>query len=193
MLDSSNLPPRAIPMLSFGAWRDLWAGGALASILSQPASSSPPCGKAGRHRPARIVSNDLLASGIAGPRDWLAVLARTPGEATSSTWRRNTPMAKPGKPRLPAGRSENAPENPNAVRRPRRLVVSRFPRLWPSAPIWPNLAAKMIAWRRSTMVVAGRQLHRSSRNSYVFMLHWLIEDPVVHAINRRIVPAVAVE
>lgn len=183
MLLIRQLAAQGDPDALFVLARNLWGGGALASDPVAARVQFDLAAKAG-HGPARIVSTNLLASGIAGPRDWLAALARMPGEASIDP-RRKAQIDLLAKMALtPAG-------NPETCRKPERLSdapdVLRFPGFATAAECAYLLDSGGKNYRPA-QINDGRGGTRLDpiRNSDEFTLHWLIEDPVVHAINRRI-------
>jgi len=135
---------------------------------------------------AKRVTN-LLASGIAGARDWRAALERLREEARRDPARRaalrliegmklddsGDPLALPSSERL-----SEAPD----------VVIARG--LFTTAEC--DYLSQLAAPGFSPSVVndsTGRQVRDPIRTSDGSTLHWAIEDPAVHAINRRLAAA----
>lgn len=169
--------------------RNLWSGGIIACDPVAARVQFELAAKAG-HLAARVLSTNLLASGIAGSRDWLAALARMPGEVAMDP-RRKAQIDLIGKMALtPAG-------DPERCRAPERLAdspdVLRFPGFATAAECAYLLDVGGRNYRPA-QINDGRGGTRLDpiRNSDEFTIHWLIEDPVVHAINRRIASAAGI-
>ncbi|MGQ3100646.1 MAG: 2OG-Fe(II) oxygenase [Sphingopyxis solisilvae] len=163
--------------------RNLWSGGILGSDPVAARVQFELAGKAG-HPAARVLATNLLANGIAGSRDWLTALARMPGEVAIDP-RRRIQLELLGKMALtPTG-------EPERCREPERLAESpdvlRFPAFATAAECSYLLDVGGKNYRPA-QINDGRGGTRLDpiRNSDEFTIHWLIEDPVVHAINRRI-------
>jgi len=143
-------------------------------------------GEAG-HKEARHCTTNLLANGVAGPRDWLKALERLEGEARTDPRRRRM-LELLGKMQL------NADGDPLAL--PEGEALSQSPHV----TLFTRLltAAECEYLRDSAEPAYGPSIVNDSngattrdpiRTSDGSTLHWLIEDPVVHAINRRLAAA----
>ena len=127
---------------------------------------------------------NLLASGIAGPRDWQGALKRLREEARGDALRatmlsliEKMPIDAQGDPlSLPKG--ERVSEVPLVVLFPaafsreecRYLIQIAEPTFQPSLIVDPEKG----------------NVRDPIRTSDGSTMHWLIEDPVVHAVNRRL-------
>jgi prolyl 4-hydroxylase len=139
------------------------------------------------HSDAAIRYTNLLANGVAGPRDWSAALGRLRREAGHDATRARVlslieamTLTVDGEPAmLPSG--ERLAETPQAT---------LFRRLISSEECGYLLATAAPSYQPSTVYNSARQLVRDPmRTSDCSALHWLIEDPVIHAINRRLAAA----
>ena len=160
-----------------------WGGGIVAQDPLVARGNFERAARAG-HPAAQIVATNLLASGIAGPRDWTAALLRLASEAKIDP-RRKVQAELLGKMAL------DGAGNPAKLRTPEVLSespwVRRFPGLLTAAECayLINLASR--AFQPATVRnPSGGTMRDPIRNSDEATLHWMIEDPVVHAINRRI-------
>lgn len=136
------------------------------------------------HRDATIFLTNLLANGVAGPRDWPGAIRRLRGEAKSDPGRREA-LALIEKMSLDeAGNPQQAPQGEVLSDSP---AVTLFPRLFTSGECdyLRKLAEPLFA--PSTVFDSSRRLVRDPiRTSDGGTIHWLIEDPAVHALNRRL-------
>jgi prolyl 4-hydroxylase len=178
-----QLAARGDPDGLFVLGRNLWSGGIVASDPVAARVQFDLAAKAG-HGPARIVSTNLLASGIAGSRDWLAAVGRMAGEKAIDP-RRKDQIELLGKMALtPAG-------NPERLRKPERLSDSPDAQLFSGFITAAECAYLLDVGGRNYQPAQINDGHGGTRldpirNSDEYTIHWLIEDPVVHAINRRI-------
>lgn len=163
-----------------------WGGGIVAQDPVAARGNFERAAKAG-HAAAQIVSTNLLASGIAGARDWAGALMRLAGEAKIDP-RRTVQVELLGKMAL------DAAGNPLRTRDAEVLSespwVRRFAGLLTAAECayLVDLASRAFQPAMVRSPAGGMQLD-PIRNSDEATLHWMIEDPVVHAINRRIAAA----
>lgn len=142
--------------------------------------------EAGDRAAGRYITN-LMASGIAGPRDWAGAIDRLEGEARSDPERARTA-------KLLSAMKLDAQGNPcDAVA---GEVVSEAPYvtqhrgLFSPAECAYVLAVAKAGYGPSTVYDSQRRLVRDPiRTSDGSALHWLIEDPALHALNRRIAAA----
>ncbi|HUQ13882.1 MAG TPA: 2OG-Fe(II) oxygenase [Novosphingobium sp.] len=136
---------------------------------------------------AAIYTTNLLASGIAGPRDWARALERLRGEAKRDPARRSAleivermALDDVGDP-LALRPGERVSEQPDIV---------RHERLFTAAECAYVLAVAEAGYAPSTVYDSQRRLVRDPlRSSDGSTLHWLIEDPAIHALNRRLAAA----
>lgn len=163
-----------------------WRGGPVPRDSRKARDYYRRAGDAG-HMLASAYFTNLLASGIFGERDWQAALARLREEAEDDPPRARIvglieamDLDGEGSPRsLPQGRSLAAAPQ-----------ATLFPGLFSIAECDHLLAVAEPGYRRSTVLTPeGREVPHPVRSSDGFALHWLIEDPVVHALNRRLAAA----
>lgn len=146
----------------------------------------------GHGEAAKRVTN-LLASGVAGARDWGKARARLAREAGTDPVRRRASA-------LLDAMDLDANGDPAADVEGETLSERPFVRLFREA-LTPAECAYLLdiaspSYRPSTVYDAQRRLVRDPiRTSDCSTVHWLIEDPAVHALNRRLarISATAVE
>jgi prolyl 4-hydroxylase len=126
---------------------------------------------------------NLLASGAAGERDWQGALARLAEEARGDSRRaqmlaliRRMDLDPEGNPR-PVPQGQQVSESPHILLFPNLFSAAECDYLIEVAePTFePSLVADTTAVRRDPI--------RTSDGS---AMHWLIEDPAIHALNRRL-------
>lgn len=140
---------------------------------------------------AAIYVTNLLASGIAGLREWQRAVERLRGEAGRDPQRRaafellgRMKLDGTGDP-LAVRPGERVSGNPDVVRHASLLSAAECAYVLDVA--WPGYAP-------STVYDSQRRLVRDPiRSSDGSTLHWLIEDPAIHALNRRIAAACATD
>jgi prolyl 4-hydroxylase len=139
------------------------------------------------HANASIVVTNLVASGVAGPRDWAGALARLRTEAKKDEGRKRA-LALINKMTLTnAGDPAGLPAAEVLSERP---DVRRVPRLFTAAECDYLRRIAEPEYRPSVVNDAmGREVRDPIRTSDGATLHWLIEDPAVHALNRRLAAA----
>lgn len=163
-----------------------WGGGIVAQDPVAARSNFERAAKAG-HPAARIVSTNLLASGIAGPRDWARAMMRLASEVAIDP-RRKVQIDLLGKMHI------DAAGDPQRVRDPEVLSdspwVRRFAGIVTAAECAYLVDLVSRAFQPATVrSPSGGTMRDPIRNSDEATLHWMIEDPVVHAINRRLAAA----
>ena len=171
--------PQALAMLAEMKWR----GG---MVPQDPPAARELYRRASDlgHREAAAITTNLMANGVAGPRDWQAALARLRAEARSDARRKQTlalidkmaltDMGDPAK--LPS--AEVLSERPD-VRRIERLFTAAecdYLRQLAEPEYMPSVVNDAM----------GRPMRDPIRTSDGAAIHWLIEDPAVHALNRRL-------
>ncbi len=133
---------------------------------------------------ASAYATNLLASGIAGPRDWAGAMARLRAEATANPVRAAvleliTAMALDN-----AGNPAALPEPETISETPRIRIYRQF---FSAAECDHVLHVAEGRYRPSMVYNAARQLVRDPiRTSDGATLNWLAEDPAIHALLRRI-------
>jgi prolyl 4-hydroxylase len=140
-------------------------------------------GAAGNREAAQYATN-LMANGVAGPRDWPQAMQRLEVEAKTDPARRKALD-------LISRMKLDANGDPLALPEPQVLsispMVTRFERLFTAGECDYLREVAEPAYQPSTVYNAQRQLVRDPmRGSDGATFHWLIEDPAVHALNRRL-------
>ena len=139
------------------------------------------------HAVAGIIATNLVASGIAGRRDWPGALARLAREASQDAQRQNAfelvkamRLNQDGDP-VSVPESKLLSERPDARLFSNLLTEAECTYLISVAQ--PNYQPSMVYDDQSVLV---RDPIRTSDGSAI---HWAIEDPAIHAINRRVAAA----
>jgi prolyl 4-hydroxylase len=133
---------------------------------------------------ARIFTTNLLASGVAGPRDWPLALRRLEAEARNDVRRRETATLLDRMKLTEDGDPQSEPERETLSVAP---SVTLFPHLFSAAECDYLRKVADPLFQPSTVYNSNRQPIRDPvRTSDGGTIHWLIEDPVVHALNRRL-------
>jgi prolyl 4-hydroxylase len=163
-----------------------WRGGLVPQDLSAARTLFERAGQAG-HANAGAIFTNLLGNGVAGPRDWSAALKRLKAEARTSDARRAAYD-------LVRKMALDADGNPASLPAPETLSeapwVRRLPRLFngPECDYLRRIADPR--FEASTVNdTQGRAVADPIRTSDGATLHWMIEDPVIHALNRRLAAA----
>ena len=136
------------------------------------------------HPQANILATNLLGNGVAGSRDWPKAVARLEAEARSVPLRADAA-------RLLGTMDLNPNGDPRTIAEPRKLSDRPHALLFEAllGPLECDYLINVTNERFEPSMVYNehRQLVRDTiRTSDGAAFHWLIEDPVVHAINRRI-------
>jgi prolyl 4-hydroxylase len=157
-----------------------WRGAGVSTDLARARDLFEAASEAGQPMAIRAWTN-LLSSGIGGARKWpealvrlglkRAAMASEPGCSTSferwnSTQMAIRPAARPSGRAI--GRTLGCPRRIH--RRGMRFLI---------------LLAEP-TYERSLVIMDGRDVPDPIRTSDGSTIHWLIEDPATHAINRRI-------
>ena len=139
------------------------------------------------HPVAGIIATNLVASGIAGRRDWPGALGRLAREASQDSQRqqafelvRAMKLDEQGDP-VSVPESKLLSERPDARLFPKLLTEAECAYLISVAQ--PNYQPSMVYDDQAVLV---RDPIRTSDGSAI---HWAIEDPAIHAINRRVAVA----
>jgi prolyl 4-hydroxylase len=136
------------------------------------------------HGESNIYVTNLLANGIAGKRDWDLALERLAAEARQLPGRRAAAE-------LVGAMDLETNGDPRSTDEPRLLADEPYARLFERL-LTPAECAYLIRaaegrFEPSMVYTKARELVRDTiRTSDGAAFHWLIEDPAVHAINRRI-------
>jgi prolyl 4-hydroxylase len=139
------------------------------------------------HGQANLYATNLLASGVAGKRDWQMAVERLEDEARQLPERRKTAE-------LVAAMELDSNGNPRSTPEPRIVAdephARLFERLLTQQECSYLIAASEGRFEPSMVYNRARELVRDTiRTSDGAAFHWLVEDPAVHAINRRVAAA----
>lgn len=174
------------PEALFTLAKERWRGVILPQDLAQARQLFRRADEAGQATAAALCTN-LLASGIAGEPDWSRALTRLREEARLYP-RRQQMLSLVGKMKLgPQGDPLSPPQGRRLSEAPE---VTLFPQLL-SAAECDYLREADPAYRPSTVIdeASGRDIPDPIRTSDGTVIHWLIEDPAIHALNRRLAAA----
>ncbi len=136
------------------------------------------------HGSAAMTATNLLASGVAGKQDWKQALERLRAEAKIVPARRKAIE-------LIEAMDLDAEGNPKKVPEGKKLSddpeVIHFPSLFTPTECRHLMEATGDRFDPSMVYDSNRQLVRDQiRTSDGSTIHWLIEDPAIVAINRRL-------
>ena len=174
--------PQAIAMLAELKWR----GGMVPQDPRAARDLWRRAGELGHAQSAEITTN-LLANGVAGERDWRRAVERLREEARRSEARKRA-LALLDKMALT---DDGDPVKlPSAERLAERADVRRIERLFTAAECDYLRALAEPDYEASVVNDArGQPMRDPIRTSDGATLHWMIEDPAVHALNRRLAAA----
>jgi prolyl 4-hydroxylase len=136
------------------------------------------------HKVAAIAYTNLLGNGVAGPRDWPEALVRLRREAAADPARARSlvllgsmNLTEEGEPMaLPA--AQTLSDSP---------AVSLYPGAFTDEECGFLIDIASPALRPSLVDDgAGQEVRRQVRTSEDMTIAWMIEDPAVHALNRRL-------
>lgn len=163
-----------------------WRGGMVPQDLGQARELYRRAGDTG-HGAAAAAYTNLLASGIAGPRDWPQALPRLRQEARNDPRRRQV-LAIVEKMKLTPEGDPLSP--PSGARLSDSPEVTHLPHLFSAAECdFLRQTAEPLYTPSSVNDAQGRLVRDPIRTSDGATIHWLIEDPAVHALNRRLAAA----
>lgn len=136
------------------------------------------------HESAAVNYTNLLANGVAGPRDWPTALQRLRNEARRDPRRRLTLAVLEKMKLTPEGDPQSLAERKELSASP---DVTLFPSIFTAAECDYLMQAANAGYEPSTVFDSQGRLQRDTiRTSDGSTIHWLIEDPAVHALNRRL-------
>jgi prolyl 4-hydroxylase len=159
-----------------------WRGVGVQENLRHARELFRAASEAGQPMAIRAWTN-LLSSGIGGPRQWAESLKRLEQESRGDRLR--TMM-------LEVIRAMELDQNGDPLRLPPADRVSERPdvRLFRNAFSDAECNFLIVlaepTYERSLVIMDGRDVPDPIRTSDGSTIHWLIEDPATHAINRRI-------
>ena len=160
-----------------------WRGGPVRQDFARGRKLFGRASDAG-HPMARRAYTNLLANGIAGPADWPAAMRRLAEEARGDTRRAQMlalieamKLDERGDPQaLPEGRSLSD-----------TLPVTLFTAAFTPAECDFLITVAEPTYSESLVASGtGDNVRDAIRTSDGSTIHWLIEDPAIHAINRRL-------
>lgn len=160
-----------------------WCGGPVAKDVVRGRQLFRQAAEAG-HPLAQHGHTNLLASGLVGERDWTGALARLREEARSDPARARAFRLVERMDLTAEGDPASLPAGDRLSERPE---VTLFRHAFSDAEC-DFLTAMAEPGYRPTMVDdgTGRYVRDPVRTSDGFTFHWLIEDPAIHALNRRL-------
>jgi prolyl 4-hydroxylase len=139
------------------------------------------------HGPANLLATNLLASGIAGKRDWPRALERlategrqVPTRLAASNLIKAMELTANGDPRSVTG-ADRLSDRPD-VRICKGLLTA-------DECAYVIEAASPLLQPSMVYNDSGQQVRDTIRTSDGCGFYWLIEDPAIHALNRRIAAA----
>jgi prolyl 4-hydroxylase len=159
-----------------------WRGVGFSQDLARARGLFETASDVGQPMAIRAWTN-LLSSGIGGPRKWAEALSRLELEARGDGLRARM---------LEVIRAMEIDQNGDPVRLPTAERISDRPdiRLFRGAFTFLECDFLMVlaepTYERSLVIMNGRDVPDPIRTSDGSTIHWLIEDPATHAINRRI-------
>jgi prolyl 4-hydroxylase len=163
-----------------------WRGGIVPQNVAEGRELYRRAGEAG-HVAAAITYTNLLASGVAGRSDWPLAMKRLKEEARANPKRRQMLDLLRKMSLTAEGDPSETPQGRVISESPQ---VTSFPALFTSAECDYLRAAAESGFAPSTVNTAnGQMVADPMRTSDGSTFHWLIEDPVVHALNRRLAAA----
>ena len=167
-----------------------WRGGLVPQDLPAARDLFRRAGEAS-HANAGAIFTNLLASGVAGLRDWTAAFKRLKQEARTADNRRAAYDLIRKMALDPEG---NPAVLPDAVTLSETPWVRRVSRLFSSAEC--DYLRRLADPRFEASTVndsQGQMIADPIRTSDGATLHWMIEDPAVHTLNRRLAAATATQ
>ncbi len=177
------LAERNDPEALFTLAHFFWQGGPVAQDPQRGRELFRRSSEAG-HAMGRMFYTNLLGNGLFGLRDWEAAVARLQEEVPLDPYRGLVVNA------LQAMDLDQDGEPTRAIaglQLSDALDVRLFPGLFNSIECDLVLAAAAQRYLPSTIVNAnGQEVPHPLRSSESAPLHWLVEDPAIHALNRRL-------
>jgi prolyl 4-hydroxylase len=159
-----------------------WRGMGVAQDLVRGRWLFGAAAEVGQQMAVRACTN-LLSSGIAGPRDWARALARLEEEAKTDGLRARM---------LSVIRTMQIDRNGNPLAVPAPEQLSEEPGVWLFRGAFTSAECDLLillaepTYERSLVKMDGKDVPDPIRTSDGAAIHWLIEDPATHAINRRL-------
>ncbi|HZV18281.1 MAG TPA: 2OG-Fe(II) oxygenase [Sphingobium sp.] len=177
------LAERDEPLALFTLANFFWQGGPVDRDIVKAHSLFVRASAAG-HADAHAFVTNLLGNGVLGERDWRQALERLKVEANVDPYRR---LALQVLQAMGVDSEGNPASLPTGKPLSDKLDVAIFPALFSASECDLVLAAAEQRYQPSTIHEAnGREVPHPLRSSTGAPLHWLIEDPALHALNRRL-------
>jgi prolyl 4-hydroxylase len=139
------------------------------------------------HGQANIIVTNLLASGVAGKRNWKAALERLAAEARVIPQRRAAADLLASMQLDAEGDSHSTPEPKPLSNRPHAVLFERL--LSPTECAYLIKVAEDLFEPSMVYDESQRLVRDTIRTSDGATINWLMEDPAVVALNRRIAAA----
>lgn len=139
------------------------------------------------HAQSAEITTNLLANGVAGPRDWPLALDLLRSEARKNEVRKNALQLIE---KIAMDDHGDPLKMPPAERLSERPDIRRIERLFTAAEC--DYLRRLAERDYEPSVVndpQGRPMRDPIRTSDGAVIHWMIEDPAVHALNRRLAAA----
>lgn len=159
-----------------------WRGAGVAQDLARGRELFGAASAAGQPMAIRAYTN-LLSSGIGGERKWPEALARLEQESRGDALRARM---------LGVIRAMNLDRNGDPIRVPTAEQLSERPDVWLVRSAFTPEECEFLVllaeptYQRSVVSIGGQNVPDPMRTSDGSTIHWLIEDPATHAINRRL-------
>ena len=170
-------------VLSMNTLAELKWGGYVAQDPVGARALFERAGAAG-YAPAAVRSTNLLASGIAGPRDWPSALARLRNEAARDPARARA-LALIGQMALDANGDPTTVPTGEMLSASPRVILFRGAFTDTECDYARTLNEGL--FQPATVFDSQRRAVRDPiRTSDETTLNWLLEDPAIHAMNRRL-------
>lgn len=181
LADEDRDPDALITLADF-----YWRGGPVEQNPKRAREMFRLAGEAG-HPHGRMFHTNLLANGVFGERNWREAREKLAGEASLSADRHRAA-------RLLAAMELDDDGGPRGIAEGDRMSSELDVRLFRGL-LTPDECAHLLAtaeprYMRSTIHDArGRETPHPLRSSDGAPIHWLIEDPAIQALNRRLAMA----
>lgn len=139
------------------------------------------------HPIATRAHTNLLANGVAGKRDWPAAITRLREEARGDFRRAQMLALVEAMALTPTGFIASPPQGTPISHQPEITV---FRGLFTPAECDYLLEVAEPSYAASMVIAAsGKEMRDPIRTSEGAAIHWMIEDPAIHALNRRLAAA----
>jgi prolyl 4-hydroxylase len=178
----TELARRGEPEALFTLGDQYWRGGAVPQDHARGRELFRLASDAG-HPMARRAYTNLLANGIAGPADWPAAMRRLREEAAGDTRRAQMASLIAAMDLTAAGDPKSLPVGEKLSEAPQ---ITRFRGAVSAAECEFLIVLAEPMFAPSLVSSAKGDIRDPIRTSDGSTMHWLVEDPMIHAINRRL-------